>query len=140
MQQAGFENIVFTEADVPSTPVVPSVPQRLMSLDALRGFDMFWIIGADALVEALDRMMEKGGHAPGILGFITRQLERAEWQGFHFEDLIFPLFVFMAGISVVFSLKKTIQREGRTEAVKRVFRRGILLCHRCGIFYFMTRV
>ncbi len=31
----------------------PSITQRLMSVDALRGFDMFWIIGADSLVYAL---------------------------------------------------------------------------------------
>jgi len=31
-------------------------PGRLMSLDALRGFDMFWIVGADALVEALRKL------------------------------------------------------------------------------------
>jgi predicted acyltransferase len=133
MQQAGVENIVMTEADVPSTPVAPSVPQRLMSLDALRGFDMFWIIGAEELVAALNRMA--GGHRTGLLGFIAHELDHAEWQGFHFEDLIFPLFVFMAGISVVFSLSKTIRQEGRGAAVKRVFRRAILL-YVIGIFYY----
>jgi predicted acyltransferase len=134
MQQAGVENITVSEADVPSMPVAPAVPQRLMSLDALRGFDMFWIIGADALVTALDRMAQAGGHATGILGFIARQLEHADWEGFHFEDLIFPLFVFMAGISIVFSLSKTIRQEGRAAAVKRVVRRGTLLFV-IGIYY-----
>jgi predicted acyltransferase len=116
------ENVV-----VPSMPPAAAVPQRLMSLDALRGFDMFWIIGAEALFSALDRMAHAGGHATGVLGFIANQLEHAEWQGFHFEDLIFPLFVFMAGISIVFSLGKTIRQEGRAAAVKRVVKRGILL-------------
>ena len=102
--------------------------QRLMSLDALRGFDMFWIIGADDLVIALNRMTHPNGHATGgILGFIATQLEHVEWAGFHFEDLIFPLFVFMAGISIVFSLGKTIRQEGRAAAVKRVCRRSAVL-------------
>jgi predicted acyltransferase len=104
--------------------------QRLMSLDALRGFDMFWIIGADSLVHALDHMAGKGGNAESGSSFITQisdQLHHADWAGFRFYDLIFPLFVFMAGISVVFSLGRTIRQEGRAAAVKRVVRRSILL-------------
>jgi predicted acyltransferase len=96
--------------------------QRLMSVDALRGFDMFWIIGADSLVYALNRMSRTTPTR-----FLADELEHADWQGFHFYDLIFPLFVFLVGVSVVFSLSKTIEREGRAEALKRVFRRGILL-------------
>jgi len=65
-----------------------TVAQRLMSVDALRGFDMFWIIGADSLVYALNRMSKS---KPTEL--LADQLEHAEWQGFHFYDLIFPMFV-----------------------------------------------
>jgi len=99
-----------------------AIPQRLTSVDALRGFDMFWIIGADSLVYALNRVSQTGPTR-----FLADQLEHAEWEGFHFYDLIFPLFVFIVGVSVVLSLTKTIQREGRSGAVKRVVRRGILL-------------
>jgi predicted acyltransferase len=106
-----------------------SVSQRLMSVDALRGFDMFWIIGADSLVYALNRM----SHTRSTT-FLADQLEHAGWAGFHFYDLIFPLFVFIAGVSLVFSLTKTIQQVGRVEALKRVFRRSILL-FLIGIFY-----
>ena len=55
------------------------------------------------------------------------QLNHADWEGFHFYDLIFPLFVFMAGVSLVFSLSKTIASVGRARALKRVFLRSILL-------------
>jgi len=96
--------------------------QRLMSLDALRGFDMFWILGADSLVYALHGLAQT---AP--TNFLATQLDHAEWEGFHFYDLIFPLFVFMMGVSTVFSLTKIIEREGRAAAVKRVLKRGILL-------------
>src|SRR5580658_3255293 len=121
-----------SQVEAPPEPMPPiaAASQRLMSLDALRGFDMFWIIGADALVGALHRMIEAGGHAGtgfSLTGFLVDQLEHVPWEGFHFYDLIFPLFVFMAGISVVFSLGKTIRQEGRAAAVKRVFRRSILL-------------
>jgi predicted acyltransferase len=131
----GAENIPMSEAAALSMPPAAALPQRLMSLDALRGFDMFWIIGADALVEALNRMTHADGHATGgFWGFLATQLEHADWAGFHFEDLIFPLFVFMAGISIVFSLGKTIRQEGRAAAVKRICRRGILLFV-IGLFY-----
>src|SRR5712692_2191107 len=103
--------------------------QRLMSVDALRGFDMFWIIGANSLVYALNRMSQTGPTK-----FLAGQLEHADWEGFHFYDLIFPLFVFIVGVSLVFSLSKTIAQAGRAEAVKRVCRRGILL-FLIGLFY-----
>ena len=102
-------------ADTPAT-------RRLMSVDALRGFDMFWIVGADGLVSALNHMSKS---AP--TEFVADQLEHAQWQGFHFEDLIFPLFVFLMGVSVVFSLTKIIRQEGRFAAMKRVARRSVLL-------------
>ena len=107
-----------------------------MSLDALRGFDMFWIIGADELVERARShgpcQRQCDGRILGLRG--RRNWSTCEWEGFHFEDLIFPLFVFMAGISIVFSLGKTIRQEGRAAAVKRVCRRGILLFV-IGLFY-----
>ena len=113
----------------------PTPTQRLMSLDALRGFDMFWIIGAEELVSALNKLGHpKGDGGFSLIGGIARQLEHCEWAGFHFEDLIFPLFVFMAGVSLVFSLTKTIRQEGRGAAIKRIARRGILL-FALGLFY-----
>jgi predicted acyltransferase len=101
-----------------------------MSLDALRGFDMFWIVGADSLVYALHRLAQGGGEAERgywVTGFLAYELEHAEWAGFHFYDLIFPLFVFMAGISLVYSLGRMMRQEGRAAAVKRVCRRSVLL-------------
>lgn len=134
-------------ASAPSATVhseAPSVPQsasqRLMSLDALRGFDMFWIVGADALVHALERIANGGADtappdAPfSIARFLAYELEHAAWVGFHFYDLIFPLFVFMVGVSVVFSLRRLVETHGRAEAVKRVIRRGLVL-YVVGVLY-----
>ena len=100
-----------------------------MSLDALRGFDMFWIIGAGSLVSALNRISQTGPTQ-----FLATQLEHVDWRGFRFYDLIFPLFVFMVGVAMVFSLTKLVEREGRAGAMKRVIRRGVLLFV-VGIFY-----
>lgn len=108
---------------------IPEASGRLMSVDALRGFDMFWILGADALVRALDRMT---GNA--VTTFLAQQLSHKAWAGFAFYDLIFPLFVFIAGVSLVFSLNKEVARHGKAGAAKRVVRRGLLLVL-LGIFY-----
>ena len=105
-----------------NTPPSPSESQRLASLDALRGFDMFWILGADSLVYALHEMSRNP-----VTEFLANQLSHSEWAGLHFYDLIFPLFVFIMGVSTVFSLTKIIAREGRAAAVRRVLKRGVLL-------------
>ena len=101
-----------------------------MSLDALRGFDMFWIVGADALVEAWLKISQSG-----VARGLARQLEHVEWAGFHFEDLIFPMFVFIAGVSLAFSLGRMIEREGRSGAAARIARRAALM-YLFGIFYY----
>jgi len=101
-----------------------------MSLDALRGFDMFWIIGAEGLVAGLKKVSDAGP-----LLWIANQLEHVAWEGFHFEDLIFPLFVFIVGVSLVFSLSRTIAEKGRNAAVLHILRRAVLL-YLVGIFYY----
>lgn len=103
---------------------------RLMSLDVLRGFDMFWIMGADSLGGAL--AAASGGT---VLRHLAEQLEHVAWEGFRFYDLIFPLFVFLAGISLVYSLEGMMAREGRDAAFLRVVRRTILL-YLLGLFYY----
>ena len=103
---------------------------RLMSLDALRGFDMFWIVGAGTLVEALRNVSDVG-----LFQGLARQLEHVRWRGFHFEDLIFPMFVFIVGVSLVFSLTQALERGGRRAAVRRIVRRSIQL-FLLGVFYY----
>ena len=80
--------------------VVNSTPStRLLSIDALRGFDMFWIIGGDELVHALAEW------APSdLMKRIDEQMDHVEWEGFHFYDLIFPLFLFLVGVVLPFSM------------------------------------
>jgi predicted acyltransferase len=114
------ENKIKTMSDTSTAPAPES--RRLVSLDALRGFDMFWILGADSFVYALHEM---SGNP--VANFIAVQMDHVEWGGFHFYDLIFPLFVFIMGVSTVFSLTRIIEREGRAAAVKRVLLRGVLL-------------
>jgi predicted acyltransferase len=79
----------------------PPAYGRLSSLDALRGFDMFWIIGGQEIVKGLAQVF------PGKLSELAvRQLEHVRWQGLHFYDVIWPLFMFMVGVSLSFSLAR----------------------------------
>jgi predicted acyltransferase len=107
----------------------PDGSRRLMSLDVLRGFDMFWIVGGGAMVSALGAAKEGT-----ILGVVREQLSHVEWAGFRFYDMIFPLFVFIAGVSTVFSLAKAKASGGAVAAMKRVLWRGLLL-FALGVFY-----
>jgi predicted acyltransferase len=84
---------------------------RLLSLDALRGFDMFWIIGGQEIVKGLAQVF------PGKLSEIAvGQLEHVRWQGLHFYDVIWPLFMFMVGVSLSFSLTRR-KLSGATDKV-----------------------
>src|SRR5689334_22853467 len=108
------------ENTISLTPNTSAATQgRLISVDALRGFDMFWIIGADALIYALNKFA-KGNP---VIGAIATQLDHVDWEGFHFYDLIFPLFVFIVGVSIVFSLSKRADVQGRGPAMMQVLRR-----------------
>src|ERR1041385_7705085 len=96
---------------------------RLVSLDVLRGFDMFWILGADAVVYALGKMQGPPRlHAP--VQFLADEMEHVDWTGLHFYDLIFPLFIFIVGVSLVFSLTKIIKQHGKRGAIRRILVRS----------------
>ena len=94
--------------------------ERLVSIDALRGFGMFWIIGGDSLAIAI---LSAGQWS--FSPMLIEQLEHVTWEGFRFYDLIFPLFLFMVGCVLPFSLEK--YRENPSAVYGRVVRRTILL-------------
>lgn len=72
---------------------------RLMSIDVLRGFDMFWIIGGGALITYLAKI-----DALSFLEPIAQQMSHVEFEGFRFWDLVFPLFMFISGVTIPFSV------------------------------------
>lgn len=98
-------------------------PTRLYSLDALRGFDMFWIMGAEEIFNSL----AKTTNWP-IFVAISNQLTHPAWNGFHLYDLIFPLFLFMAGVSTPFSVGRELEKgKTRNQLLLRVIKRGLIL-------------
>lgn len=62
-----------------------------------------------------------------MLEVLGEQLKHVDWAGFHFYDLVFPMFVFIAGVSLAFSLPKSVERLGRGGAAWRLTRRASIL-------------
>ena len=111
-------------ATAPTQPSAPSRPStgRLMSLDALRGFDMFWIVGGEELIHAWYK-----GSPNAFTSLLHQQFEHKAWAGLAFYDLIFPLFVFLVGASIVFSLTRTVEQHGVAVALRRILVRSFVL-------------
>jgi predicted acyltransferase len=93
---------------------------RLYSLDALRGFDMFWIMGAEEFIHSLTHVTDNA-----VLHAIDTQLTHVEWNGFRLYDLIFPLFLFISGVTM--PLQKPIDSSNRGVVFRRVLKRGLIL-------------
>lgn len=97
--------------------------KRLQSLDTLRGFDMFFIMGGGSLFVALATLFPNP-----VFNAIAEQMTHVAWNGIHVEDMIFPLFLFIAGISFPFSLEKQReQKKTNGDIYKKIIRRGLTL-------------
>ena len=108
-----------------SETTAPPAKQRLISLDALRGFDMFWIIGGAGMFVALVELL---GFPDSWVDELALQMEHVRWDGFRFLDLIFPLFVFISGVTVPYSV---LTQKAKGVSVKRlqlgIIKRSVVL-------------
>ena len=95
-------------------------PARLLSLDALRGFDMFWIMSGEQIAHSL----AKTTHWPPLV-WLSDQLHHTVWNGFAFYDMIFPLFLFIAGVSLPYSMPLPVTDKKRR--YKTMLRRTLIL-------------
>ena len=96
---------------------------RLLSLDALRGFDMLWIIGGGAFITTLEKITDAGW-----IKAIAEQMDHVVWNGFHFYDLIFPLFMFISGVAIPYSVKSALAKNpSRYKLVYKIFKRMVIL-------------
>ena len=83
-----------------------SLPKsRIMSIDALRGFDMFWIIGGWSIFRGLHEKFDNS-----TTQWLSQQLSHVKWEGFRPWDLIMPLFLFVVGVVMPFALNKRLAR------------------------------
>ena len=94
--------------------------QRLLSLDALRGFDMLWIISGEFIVHALATAW-----GDPVSVWMSGQLRHTAWHGFTFYDMIFPLFIFIAGISMPYSMGRKL--DGKTGAELKQAQREVYM-------------
>ena len=92
---------------------------RLLSLDALRGFNMFCLLVADRIVRALPEALPENTWVEAL----REQFSHPPWEGFTFYDLIFPLFEFLIGASVFLSVTKRL-KQGQTKG--QVLRHALL--------------
>jgi predicted acyltransferase len=112
--------VTASTADVNTSPFTY---ERLYSLDALRGFDMFWILGGEGIFHTL----AKASGSP-FWGGIANQFTHPDWNGFHLYDLIFPLFLFLAGVATPYSIGRELEKgASRSQLVLRVVKRAIIL-------------
>ena len=97
--------------------------KRLMSLDALRGFDMLFIMGFSYVICDLCSLFPGGTDC-----YLAQTMRHASWDGLFHHDTIFPLFLFIAGISFPFSYAK--QMDGglsRNSIYRKIFIRAVIL-------------
>lgn len=96
---------------------------RLQSLDALRGFDMFLLVGFAGIFRALPKLNDSA-----INNWLANQFVHAKWHGFTIYDLIFPLFIFIVGVAIPFSFSKRLRQPGgRKKLFKHVASRAFIL-------------
>lgn len=84
-----------------------TINNRLVSLDALRGFVMFWIMSGEHIIHAL----AKAAPIPVFI-WMSSQLNHTDWNGITFYDMIFPVFLFVAGVSMPYSFEKKMNAAG----------------------------
>ena len=96
---------------------------RVMSIDALRGFDMFFIIGGEKIFASLHDIF----NSP-TTELIRTQLTHVKWEGFRFEDLIMPLFLFIVGVVMPYSFeKRRLAGQSKVRLYLHILKRFVIL-------------
>ena len=127
-----------------TVPLIKPVLNRLQSLDTLRGFDMFWIISGEGIFHGIAsvikqkyslqqsnvdwqiRMTDDVSPVERFFVTISNQLHHTVWNGFTFYDIIFPLFIFIAGVSMPYSFCKQLEQGTNKSVAKKNIYRSLL--------------
>ena len=96
--------------------------QRLESLDVLRGFDLFCLVALEGVLHPLGRAID----APWYNDFLWC-FSHVQWEGFSSWDLVMPLFMFMAGVSMPFALSRYKVMPDKWAVYRRIVKRVALL-------------
>lgn len=101
---------------------------RLVSIDALRGFAIFCIVGFEGVATSVHEATRDDATALGkAAATFGRQFVHSAWQGLSFYDVIFPLFLILAGVAIPLSLPKLVARSGRRGAFAHALKRAAML-------------
>lgn len=95
---------------------------RLESLDVLRGFDLFCLVVLEMVLHPLAHAIDMPWFNSFMWGF-----SHVEWEGFSTWDLVMPLFLFMAGVSMPFSLSRYKDMPDKMAVYRRIGKRVLLL-------------
>ena len=98
------------------------LPQRLESLDVLRGFDLFLLVGLEAVMHHLSSAV----NTPSFHSFMWC-FTHVQWEGFSTWDMIMPLFMFMSGITIPFALSRYKDAKDKSLIYRRILKRVVLL-------------
>lgn len=96
--------------------------KRLESLDVLRGFDLFMLVGLESAIHQLSEAI----NTPSFHSFMWC-FSHVDWEGFSTWDLVMPLFMFMSGITIPFALSRYRSESDKTWVYKRILKRVVLL-------------
>ena len=99
-----------------------TLTQRLESLDILRGFDLFMLVGLEVAMHQLSTAV----NTPAFHSFMWC-FTHVDWEGFSSWDLVMPLFMFMSGITIPFALSRYKDAKDKTLIYRRIFKRVVLL-------------
>ena len=102
---------------------INTADERLLSVDALRGFAMLWIIGGAVIVRTAGKVFECS-----FTEKLARQMNHVEWGGFRFYDLVFPLFLFVVGVVIPYSLsRRKFRAQSNIRIFEHILKRSLLL-------------
>ena len=97
--------------------------KRLLSLDVLRGLDIFLLVALQPVLRAVLMLFDN----EALNNTLLFQLDHATWEGLRVWDIVMPLFLFMSGVTMPYSLPKYKTQNGNMKVWGRVLKRFLLL-------------
>ncbi|MBL8290356.1 MAG: DUF1624 domain-containing protein [Bryobacterales bacterium] len=96
--------------------------QRLLSLDAFRGFTMLWLAGGAGFVRSFQKLFDGPAFAA-----IAAQFQHSHWEGLRFWDTVMPAFLFMVGMSVPWATARRAETQSRAQVLLHACRRAAII-------------
>jgi predicted acyltransferase len=118
------ESAVTSDPTIRSDTAVQAPPrERIIAIDALRGFDMFWISGGQAVLLTFVQIF-----CNPLPEWLKRHTGHVRWEGFVAWDLIMPLFLFVVGAAMPFSFaRRRDEGESTAQLYWKIIRRTLIL-------------